>query len=114
MNDFYDFEDIKQIYVNRYRECKGKVLAKDLGEFTAKIIDVIADALNTTTVGQQLVDDLREAELKKNPGMTEEDWSNAKARLMTFLFHLIMTECPLMKHEYALHTYEALRKENVT
>ena len=105
------FEDIKRIYTNRYRECKGKVLAKDLNEFTNKVVNVISDALNATVIGQQLVDDLREAELKKNPDMDEGDWCNAKARLLTFLFHLVLTECPVLKHEYALHTYDALRKE---
>lgn len=105
------FEDIKRIYTNRYRECKGKVLAKDLNDFSNKISGAIMNALNKTDFGQSLVDDLLGESLRKNPNLTPGEWSVIKARLMIFLFHLIMEECPVLKHEYALHTYDALRKE---
>ena len=105
------FEDIKCIYINRYSQCKGKVLASDLGDFTNKVTTAIMNALNGTDIGRDLVNDLREELLKKNPDMLPEEWSDAKAKLMTFLFYLIMEECPIMKHELAIHTYDAMRKE---
>ena len=109
--DTISFEDVKRIYINRYSQCKGKVLASNLDEFTSKVTTVIMDTLNGTDIGRDLVSDLREELLKKNPNMLPEEWSDAKARLMTFLFYLIMEECPVMKHELAIHTYDALRKE---
>lgn len=105
------FEDIKRIYINRFRETHGKVLASSLDEFTGKVTSAIMKALNTTDFGQSMVDDLLGESLRKNPDMTPEEWSDIKARLMVFLFHLIMAECPPLKHEFAMHTYDALRKE---
>ena len=106
--EYYSFEDIKRIYVNRWRECKGKVLAGHLDEFTGKILNAITEALNTTIEGRQIVSDLHEEELRRNPLLTDQEWSTIKAQFMVFLFHQIMTECPLMKHEFALHVYDAL------
>ena len=106
------FEDIKRDYTNRFHESKGKILASDLDEFTNKVTSVIMDVLNNTVFGRDLVSDLREDNLQKNPNMTQEEWSDIKAKLIVFLFYLIMENCPQMKHEFALHTYDALRKEN--
>lgn len=112
MNELsYTFEDIKCFYVNHYSERDGKVLAKDLDDFTDKVTTAIMDALNGTDVGRDLVDSLHADVLKKNPDLTQEEWSDIKARFMVFLFHLIMSECPVLKHEFAIHTYDALRKE---
>ena len=105
------FEDIKRIYTNRYSQCKGKVLASNLDDFTNKVTTVIMNTLNKTDFGLDLVDDLRADALRRNPDLTQEEWSDIKARLLVFLFYLLMEECPVMKHELAIHTYDALRKE---
>ena len=108
----FSFDDIKQIYVNNFRETRGIMLAEDYASFVDKVLTVITDTLNTTSEGRDLTDQALGIALRNNA--TPEEWQKTKVNILTFLFWLTMNECPQLKHEMALHLYRELRKENPT
>ena len=103
------FEDVKREYVNRISETSGKVFARDYDEFVSKLLACIQEALNTTDAGPMILDAaLGRAILE---GWSPERWQKCKVDTMKMIFFLVLDECPQMKHEFALHLYDSLRKE---
>lgn len=105
------FEDIKREYVNRYSETGGLLLADSYDTFVDRMLTAIMVALNGyDDQGHRILDDAMAAALRE--GRTEEEWSRQKANLMLTIFFLALDECPYLKHEFATHLYNELRKEN--
>ena len=104
------FEDIKREYVNRYSETGGILLADNYDQFVDKMLRAIMTALNEDYYIRQLID--REMVVAIADGKSPAEWSDTKARLLKTIFFLVLDECPQLKHEFAVHLYNELRKEN--
>ena len=108
--EYYSFEDVKREYMNHYSDRQGRVLANDLSQFLAKMTTVIISALVDTPEGRELMDDA--IGYAADNAWTQEQWADFKPKLIVFLFHLLLMECPVLKHELALHLYDELRKDD--
>lgn len=105
------FEDIKREYVNSFRESKGILFAHDYDEFVSKLLFCIQTALNTTDIGQRVIDEMLGSAWRNN--ISKEEWQQRKVNLMKLLFIVVLDECKPMKHEFAHHLYTSLRKEEI-
>lgn len=85
--------------------------AKNFTEFTEKSISALCTALNDTEAGKQLMDDLLKQSLKKNPALTQDEWSKIKQDFLTFCFFAAVQESPDAMHELAGHVYNELNGE---
>lgn len=106
------FEAIKREYVNRYSETHGILFAENYDQFVDKMLRSIMTALNEDYYIRQLID--KEMVAAIADGKSPAEWSDMKARLLKIIFFLVLDECPELKHEFAVHLYNELRKENRT
>lgn len=104
------FEDIKKEYVNRYRETKGIILARDYESFVNKMLTAIQTALNEDYEIRKILD--REMTSAIKAGKTPAEWNQTKVNIMLTMFFLALEECPCLKHEFCHHLYNELKKEN--
>lgn len=104
------FEDVKREYVNRYSETGGILLADSYDEFVAKMLTAIMTAINEDPDMLRILD--KEMATAIETGMTPEEWSKEKQNLLIALFFMSIDECSYLKHEFAHHLYNELRKEN--
>ena len=102
------FEDVKREYVNRYSETHGILLADSYDEFVAKILTAIMTALNEDYEIRKILD--REMQRAIEDGKTPAEWSEEKQKILITLFFLSLDECSYLKHEFAHHLYNELRK----
>lgn len=103
------FEDVKREYVNHISETGGKVFARNYDEFVSKLLACIQEALNTTDAGPMILDEALGRAISE--GWSAERWQQCKVDTLKMIFFLVLDECPQMKHEFALHLYDSLRKE---
>lgn len=104
------FEDVKREYVNRLSETHGICLARNYDEFVEKVMVAAITALNETPEGRSLMDDAVRLALAK--GLTPEQWRDQKIAIIRMLFFVALDSCSYLKHEFAHHLYNELRKEN--
>ena len=102
------FEDVKREYVNHYSETGGKVFARDYHEFVTKLMTCIQEAMNTTEAGPMILDEVLCRSILE--GWSDERWQKCKVDTLKMLFFLVLDECPWLKHEFAMHLYDELRK----
>ena len=101
------FEDIKREYVNRFSDTETP-FAPDYDTFVSRMLGCIQEALNTTDIGQWIIDKTLCQAISEE--WTAEQWQQYKAGVMKMVFFLALEECPQMKHEFAVHLYNELRR----
>ena len=104
------FEDVKLWYVNHFRETHGICLADNYDEFVTKMLTAIMNALNEDYEIRRILD--REMQSAISAGKTPAEWNQKKVNLLITMFFLALDECSYLKHEFAHHLYNELRKEN--
>lgn len=105
----YEYEDIKREYFNRYSEKNGKVFSDDYDGFVQTVLKAIQKTMNESHEGQTFMDE--QLAMAISQGMTPEQWQAKRVEIMKVLFFLTLEEFPVLKHEFALHLYDELRKE---
>ena len=109
MDNLDPFEDIKREYVNRYSETGGVLLADNYDSFVAKVLSAIQLSLNDPySEGWMMMRDL--ARSAQDRGLSPEQWQQQKVDILKILFFSIISECPQLKHEMAVHLYNELRR----
>ena len=83
------------------------MISNNFEGFVNTVSDSIRVMLNSD-MGQELVQELLTESLKKNPNMTQEEWSQIKSEFMTFIFASFVQEIPEAMEELAIHTYNEL------
>lgn len=78
-------------------------------EFLTKLTQATCTALNSKA-GQDLTKKLLEAETKKNPNMTKEEWEKKKTNFATYLSLLLLKENKDLSNELATHLYNELKE----
>lgn len=72
------------------------------------IVSAVKDGLNTER-GQELVKEIMERELERNPNLTVEEWQKTKQSLLTFLSLMVIKEMPEVGNEVSKEIYKALQ-----
>lgn len=85
-------------------------MARNLNEYMNRIGDALQTALNSEA-GQELVGALLEMETRKNPNMTAEQWNEAKAQFMVYMFAQAVKENEELRKELGRHVWEEMREE---
>lgn len=85
------------------------MIASNFKEFVQTASGAIKNALNETEIGQRLTQELLKEALRKNPNMTEAEWSEIKSQFMTFMFARLVTDHPELMEELGMHTYNELQ-----
>ena len=85
------------------------MIASNFKEFVQTASGAIKTALNETEIGQQLTQELLNEALRKNPNMTEAEWSEIKSQFLTFMFAKLVTDRPELMEELGTHTYNELQ-----
>lgn len=86
-------------------------IANDYNEFVKKVADVEAAMLNSSDVGQELVQKLLEMKLASNPHLTVEEWNRTKQEFLVFLFAMLLDDKPELRDELGRHLWGELQKE---
>ena len=104
------FEDAKREYMNRYSDRHGLVFADDYESFVSRLLTCIMNALNGfDDQGHRILDDDIVQSLRQ--GLSPEEWQQKKAELLKVLFFLVLDRFPFLKHEFAMHLYNELRRD---
>lgn len=85
-------------------------IAENLNEFIEAVSEAERIALNTE-IDQEITRDYLKECLRKNPGMTVEEWKQKKSELMTAIFLMFVKENPEAFNEFSGHVYNELRME---
>jgi hypothetical protein len=99
------FEDVRRAYCNGN---KWNQFASNYSEFISKMFSIIQETMNTTVVGQEIMEQLAADAIRS--GLTTEAWQQKKVEVMKLLFFLAVDSCTPIKQELARHTYNELRK----
>lgn len=103
------FEDLNRELINRFRENRGRTFANSFEEFVSKIVHAIETAL-AEEPGQETI---RSAVfIAMQNGKTPAEWKQEYINFLELMFFDTLDNCPQLKHEFARHTYDLLRREN--
>lgn len=94
-----EFEDVKMALVN------GQKFAKNYDEFIQKALTAIQNGLNETTVPDELLG------MSLRKGLSPEEYQREKVNLMVVCFWICLDSCQPLRHEFAQHLYNELRKD---
>lgn len=86
----------------------ARQFADSFDNFVTKLLTVIQASLNAPE-GQELVAPLLTDAIRS--GLSPEAWNKRKTDIMKLMFFLTLEEHPQLKHEFATHLYNDLRKE---
>lgn len=85
------------------------MIAKNYDDFTKKVVNAEAVALNSEA-GQELTKKLLQMKLAQNPNMTAEEWEETKQEFMVFIFHEFLKSDPNLIREMGNHVYDKMNK----
>ena len=74
-------------------------LANNYNEFVTKIVGTEMKALNSEE-GQGYLKTLLDESLKKNPNLTQEEWSKMKQEFILYLFEQVVSKNPSLMKEF--------------
>lgn len=86
------------------------MLVKDMTAFNERAGNALLNIMNSS-LGREMTERLLQIKLAENPGMTQEEWAEAKRGLALYLFMETLKNEPALMEEYAGHVYHALRRE---
>lgn len=85
-------------------------LANNYNEFVTKIVGTEMDALNSEE-GQGYLKTLLEESLKKNPNLTQEEWSKMKQGFILYLFEQVVSKNPSLMNEFMNYVNHKTEKQ---
>lgn len=105
------FDDLTIELINHFSDTHGRTFAHSFDEFITKVVHCINQALAETSEGQELI---RSSILRSvSAGKTPEEWKKEYINILAVFFFMILDAVPMLKHEFARHCYDLLRKENL-
>ena len=107
---FDSFQDAENMMKKHRPTAEPKRIAESFNGFIDTVSEAERKILNSE-IGQEITKSLLAECLRKNPRMTEDEWSRKKSELMTFIFCMFVKENPAANREFAHHLYDELRKE---
>lgn len=94
-----EFEDVKRELIN------GKKFANNYDEFVNRMLTCIQTGLNETSVPDELLN------IALRKGMTPEQFQHEKVNVMVMCFWICLDSCQPLRHEFAMHLYNELRRD---